>query len=264
MRAVSFSLGHHQIGSSGTTSARVDVARAIGVASVIAYNWWVAVPLVPGLVTSPNEFFSDLEVAGYRDADLMQHADLLAGSLLIIALLMRGAAGRDGARREWKWLVAFAAAGAVGGRFPYACSEGLSATCRNLEWHLQLPLHHYVHVISGIGEFVFLTVAVSLAVRRTQGETTREARVFRIIFKGLIVGYPVLGLAYLSDRMGAFIEPVFFVLFSAMIIEELFQPVARESSPAQQGPPPAEIDESPPTASPVGGKRVRITGSVRQ
>ena len=264
MRAVSFSLGHHQIGSSGTTSARVDGARAIGVASVIAYNWWVAVPFVPGLVTSPNEFFSDLEVAGYRDADLMQHADLLAGSLLIIALLMRGAAGRDGARREWKWLVAFAAAGAIGSRFPYACSEGLSATCRNLEWHLQLPLHHYVHVISGIGEFACLTVAVILAVRRTQGETTREARAFRILLKGLIVGYPVLGLAYLSDRLGAFVEPVFFVIFSAMIIEELFEPAGKVTSPAQQGPPPAEIDDRPPTASPVGSKRVRITRSVRQ
>jgi hypothetical protein len=264
MSAVSFSSGHDQTGSSGTTSARVGVARAIGVVGVIAYNWWVVVPFIPGLMTSPNEFFSDLEVAAYRDADLMQYADLLAGSLLIVALLMRGAAGRDGARREWKWLVAFAAAGAIGGRFPYACSEGHNATCRNMEWHLLLPLHHYVHVVSGISEFVFLTVAVTLAVRRTQGEATREARAFRILLKGLIVGYPVLGLAYLSDRMGAFIEPVFFVIFSAMIIEELFEPVGKVTSPAQKGPPPAEIDDRPLTASPVGGKRVRITRSVRQ
>jgi hypothetical protein len=220
-----FSSGQHQIRSSGITTARVDMARALGIGGVAAYNWWVVVPFVPGLMTSPNEFFSDLEVPGLRDADLMQRADILAGILLVAALLLRGASGPNGARREWKWLVAFAAAGGIGGRFPYVCSEGLSATCRNLEWHLELPLHHYIHVVSGIAEFLFLTVAVVVAVRRTRGQTTREARAFRVILKVLIVGYPFLGLVYLTDRLGAFVEPVFFVAFSAMIIVSLFEPV---------------------------------------
>ena len=218
------------------------MARALGIGGVVAYNWWVAVPFVPGLMTSHNEFFSDLEVPGLRDADLMQRADLLAGVVLLIALLMRGASGRNGARREWKWLVGFAAAGAIGGRFPYVCSEGLSATCRNLEWHLQLPLHHYIHVVSGIAEFLFLTVAVVVAVRRTRGETTREARAFRVILKVLIVGYPLLGFVYLSDRLGAFVEPVFFVSFSAMIIVSLFEPVGRPTSTAETDSEPAMVE----------------------
>jgi hypothetical protein len=227
----------------------------MGIGGVVAYNWWVAVPFVPGLMGSRNEFFSDLEVPGLRDADLMQRADLVAGVLLLIALLVRGASGRQGARREWKWLVAFAAAGAIGGRFPYVCSEGLSATCRNLEWHLQLPLHHYIHVLSGIAEFLFLTLAVVVAVRRTRGETNWEARAFRVILKVLIVGYPLLGFVYLSDRWGAFVEPIFFVSFSAMIIVSLFEPVGRATSPA-------DIDDEPATTETAEWEGVRTTGNA--
>ncbi len=227
----------------------------MGIVGVVAYNWWVAVPFVPGLMVSHNEFFSDLEVPGLRDADLMQRADLLAGVLMIVALLLRGASGRQGSRREWKWLVAFAAAGAIGGRFPYVCSEGLSATCRNLEWHLQLPLHHYIHVVSGIAEFLFLTVAVVVAVRRTRGETTREARAFRVILKVLIVGYPLLGFVYLTDRWGAFVEPIFFVCFSAMIIVSLFEPVGRSTSPA-------EIDGEPASTEAAEWDGVRTAGNA--
>jgi hypothetical protein len=253
--ALGFSSGQHQIGSSGITTARVDLARAMGIGGVVAYNWWVAVPFVPGLLRSPDEFFSDLEVPGLRDADLMQHADLLAGVLLVAALLLRGSSGRKGARPEWKWLVAFGAAGAIGGRFPYVCSEGLSATCRNLEWHMELPLHHYIHVLSGIAEFAFLTVAVIVAVRRTRGETTREAKAYRMILKVLIIGYPFLGLVYLTDRLGAFVEPVFFLSFSAMILVSLFEPVAKHSLRA-------EHDDDAGVTEVTGWDGVRTTGNA--
>jgi len=55
-------------------------------------------------------------------------------------------------------LLLFAAAGAVGGHYAYACPEGLSAACRSAEWHLKLPLHHYLHVISGVIEFAAITM----------------------------------------------------------------------------------------------------------
>ena len=211
--------------------ARVDAGRALGIAGIAAYNWWVLVPFVPGLMPSANGFFSDLEASGGRDATWMQHADLVAGVLLVAAFLLRGAAGRDGRRGEWKWMVAFAAAGAVGGEYPYACAEGLSATCRRLEWHLQLPVHHYVHVVAGIAEFVFLTVAVLVAARRTRGRTTREARAYHLLLQGLLIAYPLLGLAYLTDRLGTLIEPVFFITFSTMVVVELFEPAAAGDGP---------------------------------
>jgi hypothetical protein len=231
-------------------AARVDLGRVLGLTGVAAYNWWVVVPFVPGLLPSPDAFFSDLEATGSRDATVMQHADLAAGLLLMAAFLLRGSAGRRGARAEWKWMIAFAAAGAVGGKFSYACAEGLSATCRRLEWHLQLPLHHYIHVVSGIAEFAFLTTAVALAVRRTRGETTREARIFRYLLRGLVVGYPVLGLVYLTDRLGAFVEPVFFVIFSVMVVVELFEPMVRRA-PHNAADDRVAVDQDEPT--PVGG-----------
>lgn len=223
--ALSFPARHGRIRAAEGRTARVDTARALGLVGVVAYNWWVVVPFVPGLLSSPNGFFSDLEATGHPDAVLMQRADLVAGVAMAAAFLLGGSMGRHEIRRERRWMVAFAAAGAVGGRFSYACAEGLSATCRQLEWRLELPLHHYIHVVSGIAEFAALTVAVILAARRTRGERTVEARVYRALVTVLAVGYPVLGAAYLTDRLGAFVEPVFFLAFSAMVVAQLFEPV---------------------------------------
>jgi hypothetical protein len=234
MSALSFPSRGGRLGSGGVASVRVDVGRAAGLAGLAAYNWWVVVPFVPGLMSSPNGFFSDLEATGMRDASVMQRCDLVAGILLVAGFLIRGPMGRRGTRPEWKWMVAFAAAGGIGGKYSYACSEGLSASCRQLEWHLQLPLHHYIHVVSGMAEFAFLTTAVVVAVRRTRGETTREARTFRLLLKGLVVGYPLLGLVYLTDRLGAFVEPVFFIIFSAMVVVELFEPAGSPRSSGDQ------------------------------
>jgi hypothetical protein len=213
-------------------SAAVTAAKVVAVAGVAAYNWWVVVPFVPGLMPSVNGFFSDLEATGRPHAALMSDADLTAGILMVAALLLRGPRAGQGVRREWKWLVVFALAGAVGGRYPYACAEGLSATCRRLEWHLQLPVHHYVHVVSGIAEFAALTVAAVIAMRRTRGQSTIEARVYQGVVKVLAIGYPLLGLVYLTDRLGTLVEPVFFVAFSVVVLSVIFEPVDRGPAPS--------------------------------
>jgi hypothetical protein len=206
-------------------------AKVAAVAGVAAYNWWVVVPFVPGLMPSVNGFFSDLEVAGRPHAAQMSDADMAAGVLMVVALLLRGPVARHGVRREWKWMVAFAVAGAVGGRYPYACSEGLSAACRSLEWHLKLPLHHYIHVVAGIAEFGTLTTAAVIAMLRTRHDGTRVSRIYTDIVKVLAVGYPFLGLVYLTDRMGTFVEPIFFVAFSIMVLAEVFEPNGRGVAP---------------------------------
>jgi hypothetical protein len=206
---------------------RLALAKVVGIAGIAAYNWWVVVPFVPGLMPSANGLFSDLEVAGRPYASTMARADLVAGGLLVAALVLRGATYAGGTRREWKWLVAFAVAGAVGGRYPYACAEGLNASCRRMEWHLQLPPHHYVHVASGIAEFATLTVAAVLAMRRTRQDDTPESRIYATVVKVLAVGYPLLGLVYLTDRLGTLVEPLFFVAFSVMVLVELFEPARR-------------------------------------
>ncbi len=210
--------------------ARLRAAKVLGVLGLVAYNWWVVVPFVPGLMPSVNGFFSDLEATGRPHSALMSDADLAAGLLLLAALLLRGSTAQRGVRGEWKWMVGFAVAGAIGGRYPYACAEGLSEACRQMEWHLELPLHHYIHVVSGIFEFATLTVAAILAMRRTRHAGTVEARAYVAVVTSLVVGYPLLGLVYLTDRLGTLVEPIFFLTFSAMVVTELFEPTGRRSA----------------------------------
>lgn len=209
-------------------ATRLRAAKILGIGGVVAYNWWVVVPFVPGLMPSVNGFFSDLEATGRPHAQLMADADMTAGVLMVAALLLRGSRARGGVRKDWKWMVAFAVAGAVGGRYTYACSEGLSATCRQMEWHLQLPLHHYIHVVAGIAEFATLTTAVLIARRRTRNEATTEAKAYSWLVGTLIVGYPLLALVYLTDRLGTLVEPIFFVAFSAAVLTHLFEPIGSD------------------------------------
>ncbi len=143
---------------------------------------------------------------------------------MFVALALRGPWGPQGKRREWPWLLLFALAGIAGGHYSYACPEGLSAACRSAEWHLRLPLHHYLHVLSGIIEFAMITMAIYLAWRRTRDEKTLVAAGIKWTGVAILVGYPLLAVAYLSDRFGSFVEPIFFISFSVMIFIELFEP----------------------------------------
>jgi hypothetical protein len=230
MQAISVPSGLRAPRATDQVGVRMAAAKVLVVTGVVFYNWWVVVPFVPGLMPSVNGFFSDLEATGRPHATLMSDADIAAGLLMIAALVMRGAYAGGSARREWKWMVAFAAAGAIGGRFPYACSEGLSATCRQMEWHLQLPIHHYIHVVAGIAEFAFLTIAAIFAMQRTRGSGTRAAHVYSLLVKALVVSYPFLGIVYLTDRLGTLIEPVFFVIFSTMVLAEVYESVGRPNA----------------------------------
>jgi len=206
---------------------RLFVAQFLGLAGIVLYNWWVYVIVATSLLISTDEFFSDLEATGRPDATLFQHFDLAAGIIIFVALVLRGPWGPNGKRTEWRWLLLFAAAGAVGGHYGYACPEGLSAACRSAEWHLRLPLHHYLHVISGVVEFAAMTTAVYFARRRTKDESGWVSKVVRVTWITMLVGYPLLGVAYLTDRFGAFVEPIFFICFSVMVATELLEPRRR-------------------------------------
>ena len=211
------------------------MGRLLGAAGLVAYNWWVFVLFEPGWLTSTDGFFSDLSAGGQDHAVLLQRIDMAAGILLLAGLLLRGPIGRDAARRgEWPWLVAFAAAGGIGGRFPYACAAELDGYCRTLERHLDLPWHHYVHMLSGITEFATATIAIWLMYRRAKGVDATEANVARFSIYLMVVAYPVLAVSYVTARVGAFIEPVFFLLFTAALVMELFEPVPPTGPPVSR------------------------------
>jgi hypothetical protein len=205
----------------GASGFRRALAWWLGAGGLLAYNWWVLVPLKPGLMTSPDELFSNLEVSGQPYAAAMQHADLLAGVLLVGAFLAVGRRSVPGGLRDWIAMLVFAIAGAIGGLFPEVCADGISATCRRQEWHFQLAASQYVHIVAGIAEFAAITVALFIALRRTRGSRARTAGSYRWLWRGALVCYPLLGAAYLLNRMGGVMEAVFFAGFTLMVLTQL-------------------------------------------
>ena len=215
--------------SHGGTALLTRVASvSLGVSGMVAYNWWVFVPMVPGLMRSPDELFSDLEATGRPDAVIMQHLDLAAGLLLLAALMMARRRWDRSGRTEHLALMLFAAAGAVGGIFTESCPEGLSAVCRRMEWTLQLPLHHYIHILTGVVEFASITAVLVLAHRRTRGDATHSAAIYRSLTMTFSIAYPLLALSYLTNQDGALMEAVFFVGFTAIVLIELFEHIVGE------------------------------------
>ena len=205
------------------SSITLVLAELFGLVGLALYNWWVYVAASGNLMRNSDEFFSDLEAVSRPDAALLQHLDLAAGLVLAAALLLRGSRGPLGRRPEWIWLVACTLMGAVGGHFAYQCQEGLSAACRSAAWHLRLPLHHYLHVVSGVVEFATLTTAVFLMRKRTRHQVSALAKVVTTVWWTLLVTYPVLAVAYLLNRFGAFIEPIFFICFTLIVAAEILE-----------------------------------------
>lgn len=209
--------------SAHLATVRSTVAWTLGIAGLISYNWWVVAPFKPGLMHSPDELFSNLEVSGQPYASLMQHADFLSGVLLLGAFWAAGSRSIPGGRREWLAMMVFAVGGSLGGLFPERCADGIDAVCRNMEWTFRLPLSQYLHVVAGIIEFGAITVALVHAFRRTRDDRTRTARTYHHLYWGMFVAYPLLGLAYLLNTLGAIMEGVFFVGFTVMVVAQLVE-----------------------------------------
>jgi hypothetical protein len=215
-------------------------------AGLLAYNWWLLVPLKPGLMTSPDELFSNLEVTGQPYATAMQHADVLAGILLTCAFLAAGWRSVPAGRKDWLGMAGFAIAGAIGGLFPEVCADGINAVCRRQELQFRLAASQYVHVLAGIAEFAAITVALYVAVRRTRRRSPGVATAYRWLGRGALICYPLLGAAYLTDRMGGVMEAVFFAGFSVMVVTQITERTGRSPAPepARAGPSGAELSSS--------------------
>jgi len=218
---LSFSSAPSPLGAGPLRTGRHAAAWIFGIAGLLVYNWWVLVPLRPGLMTSPSELFSNLEVTGQPFATWMQHADLLSGLLLAGAFLATGGRSIPGGWRDWLGMMVFAASGALGGFCPESCADEISARCRAMEWSFQLPFQQYVHIVAGILEFAGITAAVLLAFHRTRGEKGITARVYRDMVIAGAVAYPLLGAAYILNSLGGVIEAVFFTGFTVIVLTEL-------------------------------------------
>jgi hypothetical protein len=200
-----------------------------GIAGLAAYNWWVLVPFKHGLLRSPDELFSNLEVTGQPYAIAMQRADIVAGLALLAAFALAGPG--SGRRREWLGMVVFALAGLVGGIFPQVCEDGIDASCRAAELHFQLPLRQYLHDGAGVLEFAGITLALWFAFRRTRGDRSITALGYRFLAGAALIAYPVLGLSYLVNVFGAVMEGVFFAGFTLMVLLQLTELLRRPDEP---------------------------------
>jgi len=193
----------------------------LGISGLLAYNWWVLVPFRPGIMTSFNQLFSDLEIDGRPYATAMQHADLASGLLLLAAFIIIGNRNRITNFKEYISMLVFAIGGAIGGIFSETCSDTTSALCRHLEVRFQLPAHHYLHIIAGIIEFGAITFSLYHAYQRTKGKNNLIAKIYKYLGRGAMIAYPLIGLAYLTNKLGGFVEIFFFIAFSIIIILQL-------------------------------------------
>jgi hypothetical protein len=189
------------------------VLLGVGLIGLVLYNWWIFAAFDPHALRTTNQLFSDLEATGEPHARLLSNLDLAAGVLIALALLLQRR--NRAVRLPGDLLIVFGLAAAVGGLFPYSCAEGVSRACRDAEWSMALPWQQYVHIGSGIVEFAGATLAI-LALRAHTG--TVHARAARLLTQILVIAYPLLAVAYIGDRLGAFIEPIFFVSFSIAVV----------------------------------------------
>jgi hypothetical protein len=202
---------------------RKIIAWISGILGLISYNWWILAPFKSGIITSPNQLFSDLEINGQPYANVMQHLDLISGILFLITFLFL--INRSNIKRNYESLalIGFGIFAALGGVFSETCSDTTNAVCRHLEISMKLPAQQYLHLLFGIAEFGFITIALFFAYYRTKKKRTKIAKIYRFLFVGAFIAYPLLGLAYVTNRLGAIIEPVFFTAFSIIILVQLYE-----------------------------------------
>ena len=178
-------------------------------------------PLRPHLLASPNELFSNLEVAGQPYAGWMQHADFASGLLLFAAFVIVGWRSLNGAGLEWLLLLVFAFGGAAGGIFPEQCLDTVNRSCHLDEIELRLGGAQYLHIVAGVVEFATITAVLYLSYRRTRGESSSIAKLYRGLYIGAWVFYPLLAIAYLFVLGGSLVEAAFFTGFSLIIIGQI-------------------------------------------
>jgi hypothetical protein len=213
------------------------IAWFCGIAGLAFYNWWVLVLFRPSLLRSPNELFSNLEVTGQPFASEMQRADLMAGLLIVLAFVAVGWWSLRAGLREWVSMVVFGAAVAIGGRFPETCPDEISRACKDHEWHFQLSLQEYLHVIAGISEFAAITLALVFAYQRTRGRGGIVPIVYWGLLVGAIIAYPGLAVAYLFNFAGSIVEGLFFTGFTVMVVTQLRERTSSQEHEDSNSPP---------------------------
>jgi hypothetical protein len=203
------------------SATRRRTACCFAVPGLVLYNWWIAVPLRPSLLVSPNELFSNLEVNGQPYVSWMQRADFASRLLLFAAFSIVGWQSLDDGTLEWLLILVFALGGATGGILQEQCLDTINRSCHLDEIELRLGGPQYLHIVAGIIEFASIAAVLYLSYRRTRGEPSRIATLYRWLYAGAWVFYPLLAVAFLFVLGGSFVEAAFFTGFSLIVIAQI-------------------------------------------
>jgi hypothetical protein len=223
---------------------RRRLAWVLTTLGLVLYNWWLILLWRPSLLRSPNELFSNLEVANQPFASWLQAADVASGLLLLSAFLVLGWRSRSGGELEFALLLVFATLGAVGGLFPEQCLDSVSRSCHVDAVTFRLGYNQYFHMVTGILEFAAITTVLYLSYRRTRSETSHVARLYRWLVVGALIGYPLFAVAYLWVIGGSGIEIAFFIGISLVVVAQVRErsaPGVREGA----APPPSSFVDEP-------------------
>lgn len=193
---------------------RWTIAAVLGTAALIAHNWWIVIyPL--GWMPSWNALISEAEATNQPHGWLLSGIDIAVGVTVLVVLWLRRPAwaGRTGIA-VWWWSVSWAFFGTLEGIFPLACSPSTDKVCEDAEWKFGLAYHHYVHMGSGVIEYVAATF-VAIAAWRTPslGWLHRFGKTMSI---ALLVAYPFIGLTFFTHRLSTISEAAFFAMFSVI------------------------------------------------
>lgn len=201
-----------------STDWKWRLAAGLGLTGVLLHNWWIVIyPL--HWMPSWHALISEAEATDQPHGWLLSSLDIVVGVLVITALLLRSRVFlsrlKGVGRAVWWWAMTWAVAGLLEGAFPMACSPSTNRSCEEVEWKFRLAVHHYVHMGSGVVEYLAATFVVIAAWRaRRLGWLSRFGKWMTI---SLLVAYPFIALTFFTHRWSTISEAAFFVMFSVII-----------------------------------------------
>lgn len=201
--------------TTGAPDNRRRLALLLGTVGVVAHNWWVVIyPL--GWMPSWHALISEAEASDQPHSRLLSNIDIVVGVLVMAGVLLVGREYRNRRGRVLWWLaLAWGLFGLLEGAFPLACSPSTNLVCEEAEWRFELAYHHYVHMGSGVLEYLSANLIAILAWRMNSlGWMSRFGRWMTI---AMVVCYPFMGWTFFTHRWSTISEAMFFVMYSTTV-----------------------------------------------
>lgn len=187
------------------------------VMGLLLFNWWIALPAFVPASGMFDRLISDATATGAPNADLLRWIEAIGAVLLLVALFVRGPLdGNSRVRRDWWCVVGLVVFEMVGAVFVEACESGTDRECFDRELALELPWHHYLHIVAGVAEWSLAVLAALYGWRRLRG--TARGRVYAaMLVYGAVILVP-LAVTFVTHRLFSAVEFTIYAAFSTIIV----------------------------------------------